>query len=163
MPTRVTSPATPPLQILLVAINNPAARQIVRRKLHRDFVSRQNPDEILAHFAGNVRQDLVLVFQLNAKHRVRQRLDHRGHHFNGVLLGISGVAFLFFLANRSCHSLPCLLHRFNTRSLQLLPRRPGHFSRSRQNPRPVTGTSPPLLKIPRGPALPPFPPPPLPH
>src|SRR5229473_8510614 len=95
------------LAALLVAIHNPAARQIVRRKLHGDFVSRQNPDEILAHLAGNVRQNLVLVFQLNAEHRVRQRLDHRGHDLNGVLLGIPGVAFLLFLANRSRHSLPC--------------------------------------------------------
>src|SRR5947208_4036007 len=92
---------------LLVAVHNPAARQIVRRKLHCDLVSRQNPDEILAHLAGNVRQNLVLVFQLNAEHRVGQRLDHRRHDFNRVLLGISGVAFLLFLANRSCHSLPC--------------------------------------------------------
>src|SRR5256886_5667977 len=93
---------------LLVAVHNPAARQIVWRKLHRDFVSRENPDEILAHLAGNVRQNLVLVLELNAEHRVWQRLDHRRHHFNGVLLGIPGVAFLFFLANRSCHILPCL-------------------------------------------------------
>src|SRR6266403_2208390 len=93
---------------LLVAVHNPAARQIVRRKLHCDLVSRQNPDEILAHLAGNVRQNLVLVFQLDAEHRVRQRLDHRRHDFNGVLLGISGVAFLLFLANGSRHSLPRL-------------------------------------------------------
>src|SRR5882762_3257760 len=138
---------------LLVTVHNPATRQIVRRKLHRDLVTSQNPNEILAHFAGNVRQDLVLVFQLNAEHRVGQRLNHRGHDFNGVLLGISGVAFLFFLANRSCHSLPCLLHRFNTRSLQLLPRRPGHFSRSRQNPRPVSGNCHRMLEMRRGAAI----------
>src|SRR6266436_4959134 len=96
----------PPPQILLIAVHNPAARQIVRRKLHGDFVSRQNPDEILAHLTGNVRQDLVLVFQLDAEHRVRQRLDHRGHDFNGVLLRVSGVAFLLFLANGSGHNLP---------------------------------------------------------
>src|SRR6266478_3841436 len=148
---------------LLVTLHNPAARQIVRRKLHRDFVSRQNQDEILAHLAGNVRQDLVLVFQLNAKHRVRQRLDHRGHDFNGVLLGISGVAFLFFLANRSRHSLPCLLHWFKTRSLQLLPRRPGHFFRSRQNPRPVSGNRHRMLKVRRGAAIRRFGHPLLPH
>src|SRR6267378_3407051 len=143
----------PPLQILLVAIHNPATRQIVRRKLHRDLVTSQNPNEILAHLAGNVRQDLVLVFQLNAKHRVGQRFNHRGHDFNGVLLGISGVAFLFFLANRSRHSLPCLFHRFNARSLQLLPRRPGHFSRSRQNPRPVSGNCHGVLEMRRGAAI----------
>src|SRR5712692_9324050 len=71
---------------LLVTVHNSAARQIVRGKLHRNFISRQNPDEILAHFAGNVRQNLVLVFELHAEHRVGQRLNHRCHHFNGVLL-----------------------------------------------------------------------------
>src|SRR5713226_1355063 len=35
---------------LLVTVHNSAARQIVRGKLHRNFISRQNPDEILAHF-----------------------------------------------------------------------------------------------------------------
>src|SRR6266404_3457158 len=90
---------------LLVAVYNPAACQIVRRELHRNFVSRQNPDEILAHLAGNVRQNLVLVFQLNAEHRVRQRFDYRRHYFNGVLLGISGVVlFLFVVLIR--HVLP---------------------------------------------------------
>src|SRR2546427_12951354 len=32
-------------------------------------------DEILAHLAGNVRQNLVLVFQLDAEHRIRKGLD----------------------------------------------------------------------------------------
>jgi len=29
-------------------------------------------------------QHLMLVFQLDAKHRIRQGLDHRGYDFNGV-------------------------------------------------------------------------------
>src|SRR5208282_4762436 len=85
----------PPLQ-LLVAVDDPATSQIVRRKLDRYFVSRQNPDEIFAHLAGNVRQHLMLVFELHAKHGIWQRLDHRGHYFYGVLFGISRVAFLLF-------------------------------------------------------------------
>src|SRR6185295_2539709 len=90
---------------LLVAVDDSAAGQIVRRKLHCYLISSENPDEILAHLAGNVRQDLVLVFQLNAEHRVGQWLDDRGHDFNGVFLGVSGIAFLFFLANGSRHKL----------------------------------------------------------
>src|ERR1700720_3066022 len=90
---------------LLVAVDDAAARQIVRRKLHGYFVSRQNPNKILAHLPGNVRQHLMLVLQLHAKHSVGQRLDHRGHHFDGVLLGIPGVAFLFFVAKLLRHSL----------------------------------------------------------
>src|SRR6266436_2675669 len=47
----------------------------------------------------------MFVFQLHAEHGVWQRLDDRGHHFDGVLLGIAGVAFLFFVAKRLRHSL----------------------------------------------------------
>jgi hypothetical protein len=68
-------------------------------------LSRENPDEILAHFAGNVRQDLVLVLQLDAEHGVRQRLDDRGHDFDGVFLGIAGIAFLFVFVLRLRHML----------------------------------------------------------
>src|SRR6202008_4935871 len=42
------SPQRGPLQ-LLTTVNDSPAGQIVRRKLHRHFVSGQNPDEILAH------------------------------------------------------------------------------------------------------------------
>src|SRR6266436_4294945 len=47
----------------------------------------------------------MFVFQLHAEHGVWQRLDDRGHHFDGVLLGIAGVAFLFFVAKLLRHSL----------------------------------------------------------
>src|SRR6266849_8785552 len=104
---------------LLVAIHNPATRQIVRRKLHRDFISRQNADEILAHLSGDVCQDLVFVLQLNAKHGVWQRFDDRGHHFNGVFLRISRVAFFLFIELLG-HNLLFLLS-------PSLPRRPGHL------------------------------------
>src|SRR5216684_5273270 len=99
----------PSLCFLLVAVDDAAARQIVRRKLHGYFVSRENTNKIFAHLAGNVRQHSMLVFQFHAKHGVGQRLDHRGHHFDGVLLGIAGVAFLFFVAKLLRHSLLCLL------------------------------------------------------
>ena len=70
--------------ILFIPIHNPAARQIVRRKLDGDLVSRKNSNEVLSHFSRDVRQHLVLVFQLDAKHRVRQRFDHSSDDFNGV-------------------------------------------------------------------------------
>src|SRR5690349_8346301 len=95
-PGAASCATTKPLP-LLVAVDDAAARQIVRRKLDRDFVSRENANKIFAHLAGDVRQDLVLVLQLNAEHGVGQRLDDRGHDFNGVLLGISRVALVVFL------------------------------------------------------------------
>src|SRR3981189_629596 len=69
----------------LVAVHNPSAIQIVRRKLDRDFVSRQYPDEVLPHLAGNIRRYLAFVFELHLEHAVGQRFDNRCHHFNRVL------------------------------------------------------------------------------
>src|ERR1700676_446925 len=68
-----------------VAVHNPPAIQIVRRKFDRDFVSRQYPDEVLSHLAGNMRQHLVFVFELHLEHGIGQRFDNRCHHFNRVL------------------------------------------------------------------------------
>src|SRR5277367_3488929 len=82
---------------LLITIHYPAARKVIWRKLDGNLVSGKNADEILAHLAGNVRQNLMLVFQFDAKHGVGQRLKHRGHYFYGVFLGVAGVAFLLFL------------------------------------------------------------------
>src|ERR1019366_929481 len=72
-------------EALFVAVHNPPAIQIVRRKFDSDFVSRQYPYEVLPHLAGNVRQYLVLVFELHLEHGIGQRFDHRCHHFNRVL------------------------------------------------------------------------------
>src|SRR5271163_1576429 len=97
----------------------------------------------------------MLVFKFYAKHRVWQRLNYRGHYFYGVLFGISRVAFLFFLANRSRHMLLRYQRRARTQSLSCalltagtmnraptkfatglrLPGRAGHFFRPGQNPR----------------------------
>src|SRR5579885_3442444 len=40
--------------MLLVPVHDSATRQVVRRKLHRDLVAGQNPDEILPHFTGDM-------------------------------------------------------------------------------------------------------------
>src|ERR1700730_13736609 len=124
------------LRLLLVAVDDAAACQIVRRKLYGYFVSRENTNKIFAHLAGNVRQHLMLIFQLHAKHGVRQRLDDRGHYFDGVLLGVAGVAFLFFVVKLLRHSLLCSLLPFPA---NLLPGRAGYFFWPRQNPWTVRG------------------------
>ena len=81
-------------------------------------VELENTHQVLAHvsgkmrknfiriLAGDMRQYLVLVLQLHAKHGVGQRLNHCGHHFNGVLLGVSGVALLFLFKRLLGHMLP---------------------------------------------------------
>src|SRR5215831_9938224 len=71
---------------LLVPVNDPTPRQVVRRQLDEDLVPRQDADEVLPHLARDVRQDLMLVFQLHLEHRVRQRLDHRGHDLDCFVL-----------------------------------------------------------------------------
>src|ERR1039458_9575765 len=71
-------------QNLFIAVHNPPAIQIVRRKIDRDFVSRQYPYKVLPHLAGNVRQHLVFVFQFHLDHGIGQRFDNRCHHFNRV-------------------------------------------------------------------------------
>src|ERR1700733_6980120 len=83
-----------------IAINNSAAVQIVGGKLHRNFVTRQDANEILSHLARHMRQHLVLVLQFHLEHGVGQRLQDHGHHFNRVFFTHSLLAFSpWLLAN----------------------------------------------------------------
>src|SRR5580658_609271 len=118
--------------VLLVTVNDSAPRQIVRRKLDRHAISRQNTNKVFAHLPGNMGQHLVLVLQLHAKHRVRQRLDHGGHDFDGVLFPAL-ARFLVFLLWPWSHALLCS----TPANLCFLPNRPCRFFGPRQNPRPV--------------------------
>src|SRR5262245_20290495 len=61
---------------LLVAIRDPAARQVVRGHLDRHLVARQDLDEMHPHLARDVSEQTVAVLELHAKRRVRERLDH---------------------------------------------------------------------------------------
>ena len=59
--TFISTPSFPALLVrLLIAIHNPPAGQIVRRKLHRHAVTGKNANEILPHLSGDVGQHLVL-------------------------------------------------------------------------------------------------------
>src|SRR3990170_6451593 len=120
---------SPFLRRLLVAIYDPAARQIVGRQLHRHPVSRQDADEILAHLSGDMRQHPVLVLQFHPKHGVGQRFNDRGHHFDGILLGTAGVGLLLLLWPRPGR----------THSSLFLPGRPGIFPGPCENPRAIRG------------------------
>jgi hypothetical protein len=96
------------LAILLVPVNDPAAREVIRRKLDRDAIPGQNADEILAHFAGDVGQHLMLVLELDAKHRVRKGLNDGCHHFNGVFFTAALARFFFLLLWPTIHALLAL-------------------------------------------------------
>src|SRR5574337_937945 len=94
----------------LVAVDNAPARQVVGRKLHGDLVARQDAYEVLAHLTGDVREHLMLVLEFDAKHGIGERLDHRGHHFDGVLFGIPRFAFLLVRVVPLAHTTPSAYH-----------------------------------------------------
>src|SRR5258708_661272 len=71
-------------QGLLVAVDDPATGQVVRAELDDDPVVREDPDVVHPHLAGDVRQDLVPVRQLNAEHRVGQGLDDGALDLDGA-------------------------------------------------------------------------------
>ena len=76
-----------------VAIDDAPSRQIVRRELDEDFVSRKDSDEVLAHLAGDMGKHLVLVvLQFDPKHRIRQGLQYLGHDFNGFFFSHTPLA-----------------------------------------------------------------------
>ena len=69
---RSHSPRLQPfLTPLLLAENDSRLGQIVGRKLHRDLVPGNDADEMLAHFAGDMGQDITLAGEIDTKHRAR--------------------------------------------------------------------------------------------
>src|SRR5208337_4795119 len=57
------------------AVNDPPLGEVVRSDLDGHSVAGDDPDEILAHLAGNVGQDAMTIFQLDHELGVRKRLD----------------------------------------------------------------------------------------
>src|SRR5438128_6662453 len=53
-----------------VPVNDPTTIQVVRRKLDRHLVARQDADEIFAHLPRYVSQYLVLILEFNPEHSV---------------------------------------------------------------------------------------------
>src|ERR1700676_4859557 len=99
------SSSTPSLLPLFVAVYNTPACQVIGRELDRNAVSGQDADKILPHFSRNVGEDLMLVFELHAEHRVGKRLNHGGHHFDGIFFAASLARVLFLLQWPSRHTL----------------------------------------------------------
>src|SRR6266508_2582380 len=72
---------------LLEPIRDPTSREVVGGQLDLHPIAGQDPDEVHPHLAGNVGQHAVAVLQLDAEHRVRQRLDHRSFDLDRVFPG----------------------------------------------------------------------------
>ena len=64
------------LPILLVAIGDTTAGQVVRRELENHLVTRQDADVVHPDLAGDVSQHLMPVLELNLEHGIGQRLDY---------------------------------------------------------------------------------------
>jgi hypothetical protein len=90
--------------VLFVSVNDPPARQIVWRHLHRHPVAGQNFDVIHPHFAGNSSQNNMPILQTNFKVRIGEGFCHFAVLFDQIFFchikrsGFSGaVAFSSFM------------------------------------------------------------------
>jgi NhaP-type Na+/H+ or K+/H+ antiporter len=84
----VALPAAAGSAASLVAVDDAAAGQVVRRQLDHHPVLGEDPDVVLTHLAADVCEDPVSVLQLHAEHRVRQGLDDPAFDLDRpVLLG----------------------------------------------------------------------------
>src|SRR5688572_24563360 len=66
---RRQSRSQPRQEILLLAKDDAALGQVVGRHFDDDRIPLQNADAVLAHLAGGMRQNFMIVFQSHAKHR----------------------------------------------------------------------------------------------
>ena len=57
---------------LLVAIRDATPSEVVGGELYLHFVTGENSDVVHPHFPGDVRQDLVAIFEFNPEHCVRE-------------------------------------------------------------------------------------------
>src|SRR5437660_337210 len=69
-----------------MAVDDPRPVQVVGGELAADAVAGEDADAKAAHLAGHVTEDDVIVVELDAEHRVGQRLDHLALEFDLVLL-----------------------------------------------------------------------------
>src|ERR1700687_1183820 len=66
--------------LLAVAIDDAAARQVVRRELDADAVARRDADKVAPHSTRRISDELVAGFELDLEHRVGQCLGDAGVH-----------------------------------------------------------------------------------
>src|SRR3546814_3569510 len=61
-------------RLLLVAVDDPASSEVVRREFHHYAVLGEDPDVVLSHLAADVREHLVFVAPLHAEHCIGKGL-----------------------------------------------------------------------------------------
>ena len=62
---------------LAVTKGDASLAQVVGRHLDVDLVAHANPDEVFAHLAGDVRENLVAIGQRHSEHRAWKHLRDR--------------------------------------------------------------------------------------
>ena len=82
---------------LLVPVNDAAAVQIVGRKLYDNAVVGKDLDVVLTHFAGDVSEHDVPVFQLDVKHRIRLRFNYGAFYLDDAFFFTHVPRFFGFL------------------------------------------------------------------
>src|SRR3981081_2877044 len=65
---------------IAVAVDDPAARQVIWRELDAYAVTRRDAYEVAPHASCRVGDELVAVLELDLEHGVRQRLRNDGVH-----------------------------------------------------------------------------------
>ena len=70
---------------LLVAIDDAAPRQVIRRHLYGNLVTWQDTDIVHPHFAGNGRQNNVPILKANLEIRVREGFRNLPILFDQIL------------------------------------------------------------------------------
>jgi hypothetical protein len=61
--------------------------KVIRRELHGYLVTREDADVVHPHLSGDVPENHVSVFELDAKRRIRRVLNDLPLHFNDIFLG----------------------------------------------------------------------------
>src|SRR3954447_12227936 len=70
-------------RLLLVAVDDATAGQVVGRELHDHAVLGQDADVVLTHLAADVGEHSVPVLQFDPEHRIGQRLDDATFDLDG--------------------------------------------------------------------------------
>src|SRR4051812_8795869 len=74
-------------RLLLEAVRDPTLGEVVGRQLDEHLVADQHADAVLAHLAGGMAENLMIVLEADAEHGVGQKLDHLAAHLEQFFLG----------------------------------------------------------------------------
>jgi ATP-dependent RNA circularization protein (DNA/RNA ligase family) len=77
------------MSVSLEAICNAASGEVVWSEFNLDFVTGKNTDVVHAHLSGDVRQHVVTILKLYAKHCVWERLKNRALEHDRIFFRLS--------------------------------------------------------------------------